>query len=129
MTSGLSFLVAARRCEIDELDQLSRTVRKSDQAAYAQQRDQVLAGIDKALAAVPEAKRQDARFLGDKVQLYARYLLASSHHPRDLALAASVVALPTVLVVDVEEEHTAPALIAASTRRLGHTLRTIGRRR
>ena len=25
MTSGLSFLVAARRCEIDELDQLSRT--------------------------------------------------------------------------------------------------------
>lgn len=48
----------------DALDELARTARKGgDAAAYAKQRDAVLARIDQALASVPAEKRQSPGFV------------------------------------------------------------------
>ncbi|HWU22233.1 MAG TPA: nucleotidyltransferase family protein [Nocardioides sp.] len=86
-------------------------------------------------SAIPTALRtqvrsaEEIRFPGDNAQRFARYMLASSHGPRDLVTTASMVALPPVLTATIAEQHLLPALAAAAGRRVAQALTNLRARR
>lgn len=68
------------------------------------------------------------RFPGDHLSRYLSYVVRSSRHPQDLALAAGIAVLPPVLTAELHDR-TAPAAVAHALRNRGNRLvRRLARR-